>query len=336
MMIGEVSTLPADDQALLAIVPHHMDNLTSRTTAACWHTPLSVEDAISGLMPADIQARIGRRIAEDWKLHEDALVAAWKPIAARLTREFIATIAPQVERALKAREEELLAVGADAMNEIAREWPVIQERLNPILQQHLTPVLSELLDDALDQAPKAKLAWYISINRNDRAFKLILDWLSNYLAKVSEADKEQLAVALRRTWDAAGRDAMLVGRVRTLMQRIREDPRLGDLISGIYQDAIGQNPLTSEFMRERILQSNEIQQELYRFIEVFAPTARHIARTILFSSHDGQARPEVVYLLRSVALDREVGWVTLRSTAADPAPLLEDTVLQAAVHGGTR
>ncbi len=319
--VGEVGAVDVTaGRVIVQLHPAAAASLNASTRATCWRTPLDAEHALTALFPDDVQARIAQRWQEAWTAHQEDLVAAWKPIAADLMRGYLELIVDDLERSLSAHEGELKQIGRVHADAFMAEWPAIQARLSPILQQHLTPVLGELMDDAVDDAPKARIAWSLARGRTTVAYEQMLDWLSEYLANMPEADRQRLREALRRSWDAALADEALVEHFRKLGRQVRDDPEVSRVLLDIYRDAISQNPKTAEFVRSQVLESPRVREETYLWIERFAPTVKSVLAEALFDER-GVTRPEVVHLLRSIALDRSVAWITLDTPDGGAPPL---------------
>ncbi|MFQ5591427.1 MAG: hypothetical protein ACE5HE_09715 [Phycisphaerae bacterium] len=318
---GEVSGVTADGQTIaLAIDPGAFATLNESTRATYWQTPLSAERAIDALLPPTIQRQAAEQIAADWREHDDALAAAWAPVVAELLSAYLQAVAEDVEASVKRHEGELWSISKAHGRLIAAEWPEIQRRVQPILERHLTPVLSRLLSDALLDAPKVSIAWNIARGRNAEAYQAMLDWLTEYLANMPENDKAELSAAAIAAWEAGKEDVILTRLLSSIGVRILEDERLREVLLDVYRESVSRNPRTHHFIRTKVLQSAELRTQVYAFIELFAPTARKVAALCLFDE-DGATRPEVVHLVRSVALGREVCWVTLDTPDADAPPL---------------
>jgi hypothetical protein len=319
--VGEVATTAPDEEAVtLTIDPPAFAALNESTQATCWRTPLSAEQAIDALLPPTIQRQAAEQIVADWREHDEVLTTVWAPIAAELFSAYLQVVRDDIEASVRRHEKQLWAIAKARGRSIAAEWPAIQQRLQPILQEHLTPVLSRLLSQALLDAPKVRIAWSIARGRNAEAYQAMLDWISEYLANMSDRDRAELNSAFARAWDAATEDEILTERFAGIGRDIVEDRELREVFAEIYREAISQNPQTDRFIRTHVLESPELRKQMYVFIELFAPTARKIAALCLFDEN-GATRPEVVHLVRSVALGREVCWVTLHTPDAD-APAL--------------
>jgi len=333
--IGEVSGV-ADNGAgvALSINPHAFNDLNTSIVAVCWRTPMNAEQALTALLPPAIQRRVTDQIADAWREGEEELLAAWKPIVADLTGAYLNLIADDVEQAVSRRKDELTAVTRSHRDALAAEWPAIQARLSPIMKEHLTPVLSRLMSDALDDAPKARIAWSIARGKNTQAFRQVLDWLAEYLAQMSDQDKAEMSEAVENSWEAARDDDQLVGHFKKLGRNIRDDRRLRALLTEIYREAISENPQTAEYLRAHILESSRVHEQAYAFIEWFAPTARRAVAICLFDE-SGVTRPEVVHLVRSTALGRQVAWVTLDTPGVDAPPLEPGATVAAKSRGST-
>ncbi len=331
--IGEVSELAEEGAGVaLAIEPSAFGRLNASTLAVCRQTPMNAEEAITALLPPAIQRRAAKQIADAWREGEAELLAAWKPIVADLTGAYLDVIRDDLQAAVARRKGELIAVAEIHRDALAAEWPAIQERLSPILQEHLTPVLSRLMSDAVDEAPKTRIAWSIARGKNARAFQQMLDWLTEYLAQMSDEDKDELNSAVRRSWEAARDDEELIEHFARLGRNIRDDRQLRALLTEIYREAISENPRTAEYLRSQVLESSRVHEQFYDFIEWFAPTARQTVALCLFDD-EGITRPEVVHLVRSIALRRHVAWVTLDTPDADAPPLEPGATLPTADQG---
>jgi hypothetical protein len=318
--IGEVASRDDNGAIELAIDPSMFDALSASTVAVCWGTPMSAEEAITALLPPAIHRRVAEAIAADWRENEDAVMAAWKPVAKELVAAYISAVGDDFETALTDHQDEIWAVAKNHADAVSADWPAIQTRLQPIVQAHLTPVLSRLMHDALTEAPKARIAYNIVRRRYEEAYQYMLDWLTDYLGSMSDRDRAELASAVRASWAAAREDAVLMEIVARQGRDLRDDPELHRVLGAIYREVVAENPTTSEFVRTEILESQAVQDELYRFVERFGPTARKVAALCLFDD-EGTTRPEVVHLVRSVALRREVSWVTLDTPPGDAPPL---------------
>jgi len=303
------------------------DMLNPSTRAVCWEAPLSVEEAIPALLPPAVQDRIAAQIQHDWNAHRDEIDEAWGPLISELAGAYLDAIGPDVQAAFERHEAELWRIAQKHGRATAAAWPRLQERLAPILQEYLTPVLGRLMNDAISDAPKVKIAWAIARGRNAQAFQHMMDWQAEYFATMSEADKAELQRAVRYTWEKATADPVLSAEFSRLGRNLLTDDELRVTFSKIYQEAFVENPRSEVFFRENVLQA-----QLYRLVDVFGPTAKRVLEIALFDQ-SGRTRSEVVHFLRSVILDRRVAWVTLEPGANDDHPLPEDSVLQAEVRG---
>lgn len=329
--IGEVEMI-RQDGIHLKLEPQAFAQLAAGTRATCWRTPLSAEAAITGLLPSDVQEQMVAEITQSWRQHEQALLAAWKPIATDLTMEFLEVVGDELRAAVRLREPQLAQIGRSAVDSLVTRWPAFQARLNPILERHLTPVVSRLLNDAIDDAPKITIAYKLWRGHTAEAIEQVLDWLAEYLAELPEADRRELRAALLNTWEAARADPRLVELLADAGRELRDDPRLHRVLEEVYREAIADNPQTAQFIRERLVESPEIRRQIYAFVELFGPTARRLAALCLFDA-SGSTRPEVVHLVRSIALRRRIAWVTLQ-TPPVAEPGLQPGAAIAGVLGG--
>lgn len=333
--IGEVVRRP-DSQGLvaLAIEPAGFARLTRGTSATCWETPLSTEATLNALLPPSIQRTAAERIATDWKNQDSELAATWGPLAAELSAAYVRLISDDVEAALKSREAALLHIAQWHGRSLLVEWPQIQAHLRPKLQKHLTPVLGRLLSEAVTDAPKMSIAWNLARGKHEDAYRLMLDWLTEYLANIPDKDRAELGQAVRQVWDEARNDPAIVDPIAKFGRNLIEDQRLRELLTDVYREAISDNPKTAEFLRAQVLESPEVREKFYALVDAFGPTARHVAATCLFDE-SGATRPEVVHITRSIALKRKMAWVTLTPGAAGGGPFSADVPL-VAQRGGSK
>ncbi len=295
--IGEVSACgPTPTHVELTIRPAAFARMTTASTAACWRTPLSAEESIETLLPHDIQVDIASCIATDWKAREAEFLTVWRPLIAELAQAYISVVAEEIERVLFEQQGDIAETSAHVTRILSTHWPAIQRRLSPILREHLTPVLSRLMHNALDDAPKTRIAWHLYRNNGAEALRLMLDWLTTYLAELTTHDREALTAALRKTWASAAHDEELAIALKELSRSLSEDEDLRVLLRDVYHEVIADNPRTAEFIRTKVVESPTVRAELYRLLEWFGPTARQVAKIVLFN--DGYTRPEVVHLLR--------------------------------------
>ena len=332
--IGEVTHVGENDRIELALSPEAFTRLDTFTQATCWRTPLSAEQTLPSLLPKMVQRRVAERIAMDWRQHEDQLSEAWMPLARELASAYFSAISDDVEASFRRHQEEVWAITRTRARAIAAEWPAIEEQLGPILQEHLTPVLGRLMQEALSDAPKISIAWSVARGQHADAFQHMLDWLANYLATMSDQDKDELATALQCTWDAARADPMLADRLSQIGRGILEDPQLRDVLTRIFREAVVENPETAAFLQREVKESPRVRAEMYAFIEAFAPTARSVLAVCLFDE-EGRTRPEIAHLLRWASLGRNVAWVTLETGGGDHTALSAGSTLTP-VFQGTR
>lgn len=304
------------------------DRLTASTQATCRQTPFSVEQAINMILPPAVQRRVAEQIAADWSRLEEDLAAAWEPIITELATAYLQNVGSELEAAIKKRDKEFWNVTVRHGQALASEWPAIQVRLAPILQQHLTPVLSRLVETALADVPKMSIAWEVAKGNNADAFRLMLDWLTDYLSAMPEDDVAEMGLAVRKTWNAASQDSDLVQRFEHLGKGVLEDRELRELFIEIYREAIVRNPQTADFIKTQVLESPTVRKRMYEFLDALAPTAREVAAICLFDAN-GVTRPEVVHIVRSVGFRRRVSWITLRNGSQSDPLIQENTLLTA-------
>ncbi len=317
--IGEVAAVQGEDNRVrLNIRPEAFQAMNASTFATCWEGPLDAEAAIEALLPPSIQRKVARRIVADWRAQHSLLTSTWGPIAADLASAFTDAIKDDVQASFHRHQDELWEIAQIHGQAVSEAWPEIQARLQPILQAHLNPVLGRLIHEAIADAPKVSIAWQVALGANSKAFQAMLDWLVDYLANMPEADKVEFGRAVRNTMDAARNDPVVLRQLSEMGQRIFEDERLRNVVTEIYRESIADNPRAAEFVRSHVLESPEVREQFFTFIELFGPTARNVAALCLFDEN-GATRPEIVHLVRSVALRRNVAWVTL-STPNPSAP----------------
>ncbi len=322
---GEIIDVTDHKKTLrLSLKPAYAKQCSASTQATLWQTPFSVEDALDALLPADIQDDIATQIAAEWQIHQTALSAAWNPIVAEIASDFLALVHPQIEAALQKREDVIWSIAQAHGEELSQHWPAIQQQLSPILQEHLTPVLARLINDALAEAPKLNIAWLIARGRYGDAYQQMLDWMAQYLTQLPEQDKQALLVAIHKTWKVASDEPTINEIFSQLGQHVLEDERLAAILADIYREAVADNPQTAAFFHDRLIESPRVRKEFYDLMERFAPTARHIAARCLFQA-DGATRPEIVHLVRSIALRRRVSWITLTTTQVSTPQLEANT-----------
>lgn len=301
------------DSILLAIETDAFAKLNTSTQAVCRQTPLSVEQAVGTLLPPGVQRRAAEYLASDWRGLEDGLATIWEPIIKELAGTYLKSVGVELEASIKKREHLFWDIALRHGQALATEWPAVQDRLSPILQRHLTPVLSRLVENALADAPKVSIAWEVAKGNSADAFRLMIDWLVEYLSNMSDEDLAEMGEAVQKTWSVARQDAILVRKFERLGHGILEDRQLRDLFIEIYREAIANNPRTTDFVRTQILESPQLRSRMFDFFDAFAPTARKVAAICLFDEN-GATRPEVVHLVRSVGFRRRVSWVVLRTT----------------------
>lgn len=331
--IGEVAEGPDGGRVPLAIDRRHFSRLRSSTSAVCWRTPLSTSATLDALFPPTIQRAAAERIAADWRVHDERLADAWGPLVVDLSAAYLRLISDDVERALQRREDQLWHIMEWHGRTLAQVWPDVQDQLSPIIQEHLTPVLGRLMKDAISDAPKMAIGYNLARGRQEQAYRIMLDWLADYLARVPEKDRQELNEALRITWEKARENPRIVEPLAKVGRHVLEDQRLRDILTDIYREAITDNPKTAEFLRTRVLESDEVRDRVHALVDAFAPTAKHLAALCLFDE-DGTTRPEIVHLVRSTALRRQMAWVTLVVQEPDGPPLEVGAVIVAAAAGG--
>lgn len=332
--VGEVSAIPHDDGRVpLAVDPLAFRQLNETACATVWRTPLSAEEALAALLPPTVQRKAAEIIIADWRRHQEPLAEAWGPLAADMALAFIQTIQPDLEAAVARREEEILRVFAAHREAFGEVWPEVEARVSPILATHLTPVLTRQLESALSEVPKMRIVWHVARGRHATAFSLLLDWVADYLTHMPTADRAALSEAVRRTMTELQDDPVLAVRFSQIGEGIVRDRELAAILNGIYREAVTENPRTAQFLHEEVMRSPRVQSHFYDLIERFGPTARSVAAACLFDEQ-GTTRAEIVQFVRSVALDREVSWVTIRNLEVEAAPLATDAILPAQ-RGGT-
>ncbi len=319
---GEIVEITDNQTTLsLSLKPTYATQINASTRASLWQTPFSVEDALDALLPPDIQHDIATQIAAEWQVHQAALSSAWNPIVTEMASDFLTLVHPQIEAALQKREDIIWHIAQAHGERLSQNWPAIQQQLTPILQQHLTPVLARLINAALAEAPKLNIAWLIARGRYGDAYQQMLDWMAQYLTQLPENDKQALLEALHKTWLIAREEPTIKEIFSQMGHQVLEDEKLASVLADIYREAVADNPQTAAFFRDRLIESPRVRKEFYDLMERFAPTARHIAARCLFQA-DGATRPEIVHLVRSIALRRRVSWITLTTPQAT-TPQLE-------------
>ncbi len=310
--IGEVGAVHWDTIALS--VDQRLGDL-SNTLATCWQTPMSAEETVSALLPPAIRKRVADHISLAWRDNGTELTEIWKPIAGGLAMAYIGLVSEEFGAVIRNHSGDMQTISQKHLDRLGEDWPLIQQRLRPILQEHLTPTLSRLASNALADAPKTQIVWNIVRGNYSAAYELMLDWLGDWISDMPEDDRHELREALHETWDMARQDEELRTRLGGILQRLRDDKQIQLLLSDIYRETMAKNSHTADFLRERLIDDPHVRQEMYHTIELLGPTLKSILSTVMFDQN-GVTRPEIVHLVRSTALRRNVAWVTLRAKKA--------------------
>lgn len=333
LFVGEVIAAPNVSVGVrVAIHPEALGLINTSTAAVCWKTPLSAEEAINALLPREIQTLAARRISTDWRRFEGEVAATWGPLLQELSRSFFDAISDDINQAFERHEADLLAVAATHGEAWSSAWPTFQRQLGPILQTHLTPVLGRLLNDAVSDAHKLRVGLSIARGRHAEAYQQMLDWLTDYLADMPEKDRVELREALRKAWLAAGADEVLQAESTRLGRDLLNDPDLHRVLREVYQESVTENPRAAEFFRTQVVDSPQFRKHFFGLVDLLAPTMRDVAALSLFDE-TGATRPEVVHVLRSVALQREMAWITLVTPDPSAEPLPANATIVGR-HGG--
>jgi hypothetical protein len=163
----------------------------------------------------------------------------------------------------------------------------------------------------------------------------MLDWMSAYLADLPESDRATLRDALNRTWQSASADAELQEELGRLGHALLHDPRWHVVLRDVYREAVTENPRAKEFLQKEVLDSPEFRAQFFELLDLLAPTLREVAALSLFDEH-GATRPEVVHVLRSVALNRDLAWITLKTGSDGARPLVPNSVVPGTRGGGAK
>ena len=126
--VGEVASRDEGGAIELAIDPTMFAALTGSTVASCWSTPMSAEEAITGLLPPAVHRQVASAIAADWRENEDAVMAAWRPVARELVTAYISAVGDDFETALTNHQDEIWAVAKAHAGTVSADWPAIQAR----------------------------------------------------------------------------------------------------------------------------------------------------------------------------------------------------------------
>lgn len=334
--VGEVASVDEEGgEAALALEPGTRGRLNATSTATCWEAPLPVEEALPVLFPRSIQDRMAAELVEEWGKRKVRMMAAWAPVVRNLAETYVDLIRHDIQLALERRNDDLWQISKKHGEEVIASWPRLQRALGPIMEEHLTPVLSRLLNDAIAEAPKISIAWSVARGRNEEAYQKMLNFLGEYLATISTSDKAELERAIERTWRHAKDDQRLQQEVAALARSVLEDQELRTLITEVYEEAIVDNPRTTAFLRNRVLESPEVKGHLYDLVEEIAPMAEQMLTIWLFDTK-GRTRPEIVQFVRSTALDRNVSWVTLERGDRNGPALREDDILLSGARGAAK
>ncbi len=330
---GEVATVTQDRHMVkLAILADVAPRLNDSARATCWRTPLTAENAINALLPPVVQQRVADQLTDAWRLHEGRLAEIWGPLIGELARAYLNEVGNDLEAAVERHSDELWTIAQAHGDHLLMQWPVIQGRLSPLLRDHLTPVLGRLMHEAADHAPKMRIAWSVARGDSEAAFRHVLDSLAEYLANMPDDDRTEMAAAVRNAWEAAGRDEVLTESLGLLGHAILEDQDLRRVLNDIYREAVVDNPRTEAFFRTEILDSPQVRQKIFASTDIIGPTLQRVAAICLFDE-SGATRPEVVHLVRSIALRRRVSWVTLENVEAGGEPLPPNALIHARMLG---
>lgn len=330
---GEVASVTQDGHMVeLAILSDVAARLNDSARATCWRTPLTAEQAINALLPPVVQRRVADQLTGMWRSQEGRLAELWGPLISELAKAYLNAVGDDLEAAIERHSDELWMIAQTHSDHLLVQWPVIQGRLNPILREHLTPVLGRLMHEAADQAPKMRIAWSVARGDSEAAFRHMLDSLAEYLANMPDDDRKEMAAAVRNAWEAAGHDEVLTESLGRLGHAILEDEDLRRVLNDIYREAVVDNPRTEAFFRSEILDSPAVRQKVFAFMELIGPTAQRVAAICLFDE-SGTTRPEVVHLVRSIALRRRVSWVTLENGEPGGERLPSNALIQSGMLG---
>jgi len=327
--IGEVGTVQEHDAGSLVrlgVFAEFANRLNRSVRVRAWRTPLTAEGAVVSLLPTAIQRNAAELMTLAWQRHRLQLGELWRPVIEELVPAYLQVVTEEFRHAARSREADLTRLLQVHAEELLERWPRIQEQLSPIIQEHLAPVLGRLVADAIADAPKIEIALLTAKGDFVGAFQKMLDGFAAYLANMPDAQEAELMTAVRSTWEKASSDPRIGAELREFGEGFLRDDELRAVVEDIYRQAIANNPRVIEFVRVRVLESEDIRRRLYSSMEILAPAAQTVLDLCLFDENR-QTRPEVAHLLRSISLGRKLSWVTLEIPDPAAPPIAAGEVL---------
>lgn len=333
--IGEVREIIRHDNGSTELVcwifPHARHHVTEDSRFRGFAGPRNFEQVMDILMTPRIREAAEYRWNQFVEAHEDEVKGLLTPMIDSAFDDYFNLIRPELDAAVSKQEQRFLRLVERHYEESVKDelFPKLEEHGMPLFEEKMVPVLRPLGREMFNNIPKWRLGGagildaipFTGGGRLERDFE---DWLRDEGMQIIEAHREDLMAAAEEIAEDLANNEEIRGLLELGLNKVLNDPELGEIAREIVNEAMIDNPKTTAFVTE-FWNRDETQRTLRRVASLAERYGTALVDTVMLA--EGEPRrinPDLARVLRAQILWKDDFWLKLEpGSASDTGSTLQ-------------
>lgn len=286
--------------------------------------PDSLAWVLQIMLPPEKRLEITKLITDAYRLHQNELSSALRPIIQKTIEESAQVIQEDLRKALAKRSEAIQLVGNRLQVELVEEniIPLVQSEIWPVIKRRSEPLIVQMGQEIWAEASVWRFGWrylydYSPLPQQDLTRKEFDRFVENTAVPILESHVDELLELQRSIMREVSENPKVQKVVSESMREFVNDSDVQLLFGEILQEVVIANPRLREVL-EKIWSSDDANAALALTNKKLEPTITQIGES-LFGNPTKQITPEFSWALRSRIMKKDSRWLILNHDPQSPA-----------------
>jgi hypothetical protein len=279
-------------------------------------TSMSLTWVAEMMIPPERRTQIATLIADDWKVHQQEVMARLKPVMRESLKRAVNAVEAELPAILANHRNEFQQLGQRYEAEIvqAEIMPLVRDEVLPVIEEEAQPLISEIGRSLWNRVSVWSFTWRYLYDKSPLPQK---DAVKTEFQRFIE--QEATPELQSRSDDFVSTTERIISRVmqnprvqealRRNLKKIAEDPELQRLVLSVLREALLENDRLREELNS-YWSSPEVREAVQIASVRLEPTVRTIG-DMIFGTRETGITPEFSRILRSQILAKDRRWFVM-------------------------
>jgi hypothetical protein len=280
------------------------------------NAPDSTAWVLQTMLHDEKRKEISKLIMDAFRQNQADIVDAFKPVVKASLKEASGLIKQDIEKAFKAREDQLKKIGEHYQSEIVEKElvPLIKDQIWPIVEEESRPLAEMVGQKIWKEVSVFRFGWRYLYDKTplpdqkltQKEFKRFVD---GKVVPILESHIGDFVSLQKNILQRVSANEKVKAKLAETARTVASDPAVKQLVSEVLQEVFIENDRLQGVLRERWT-GPEAQHALNLANQRLEPTINEIGAS-LFGSPDTKITPEFARVLRHRILHKDSRWFML-------------------------